>query len=424
MAVQTQKLPYGIGRISGGWLLALLVALVFTVFGGYAYAQQLIYGEVVTGMRDIGTMAGAPWGLYIAFVVYFEGVSFAGIAVAALIRLLDLDHLKPIARMAQVMTVIALILGGLGVIADVGKPGRAFINLLKYARPGSPFFGTLTIAILGFLFGALVYLYLDGRRDAALLAKVPGKFQGFYRWWAAGYQDTPEARERHERASFWLALAIIPLLVVAHSTLGFVFGLQVGRPGWFGTLQAPGFLAMAGVSGLGHLIVLAAILRKVYGLEEQIDIAVFRWLSNLLLIFTAVYVYFMVVEWLTSVYSANTAEAQLLNALLRGEYAWIFWLSVVSLLIPLVLLIGQFATGKYRIGWLVFSGVLVNVAAIGKRFLVVVPSQTHGSLMPYVIGSYSPTWVEIGVVLGLMGLGALLFMLFAKVFPIMEVEEV
>jgi len=424
MAVQTQKLPYGIGRVSGGWLLMLLAALALTVFGGYAYTQQLIYGEVVTGMRDIGTMAGAPWGLYIAFVVYFEGVSFAGIAVAALIRLFNLDHLKPIARMAQVMTVIGLILGGLGVVADVGKPGRALVNLVKYARPGSPFFGTLTIAILGFLFGALVYLYLDGRRDAALLAKVPSKLQGFYSWWAAGYQDTPEERERHARATFWLALAIIPLLVVAHTTLGFVFGLQVGRPGWFGTLQAPGFLAMAGVSGVGHLIVLAAILRKVQGAEEKIGMAVFRWLGNLLLGFTAVYVYFMAVEWLTSIYSANTAEAKLLYALLRGEYAWVFWASVVSLLIPLLLLICQFATGKYRIGWLVFSGVLVNVAAIGKRFLIVVPSQTHGSLMPYVIGSYSPTWVEIGVILGLMGLGALLFIIFMKVFPIMEVEEV
>ena len=71
----------------------------------------------------------------------------------------------------------------------------------------------------------------------------------------------------------------------------------------------------------------------------------------------------------------------------------------------------------------VVSGVLVNLAAIGKRFLIVVPSQTHGTLLPYGVGSYSPTWVEYSVILGLLALGALLYILFMKVFPIMEIPE-
>ncbi len=422
MTVQARKLPYGVGRFSGGWIAFLVALLVLTGLGIYAYAQQLSRGEIITGMRDIGTMGGAPWGLYIAFMVYFEGVGFAGIALATMIRLLNLKTLKPIARMAELLTVIALILAGLSVIADVGQPGRALVNLFKYARPGSPFFGTFAMAIVGFLIGALVYFYLDGRRDAALMAQKSDRFKGFYRWWAAGYQDTPAERERHDRASFWLAIALIPLLVVAHSTLGFVFGLQVGRPGWFGTLQAPGFVALAGVSGVGHLIILAAVLRRALGAEQKITMEVFRWLGNLLLGLTAVYLYFMAVEWLTATYSAYQGESRLLGAILSGEYAWIFWTSVALLVIPLLFLVWQFVTKKYHISLLVLSGVLVNLAAIGKRFLIVVPSQTHGTLLPYSAGSYSPTWVEYSVVGGLMGLGALLFVLFMKVFPILNVE--
>ena len=423
MTTQTQKLPYGIGRFSGGWLFFVLICIALIGLGIYAYSQQLIHGEVVTGMRDIGTMAGAPWGMFIAFVIYFEGVSFAGIAVAALIYLFNQDQMKPIARMAELMTIIGLILASMCIIADVGKPGRAIVNLLRYARPGSPFFGTLTIALVGFLIGALIYLYLDGRRDAALLAKKPGRLQGFYRLWAAGYQDTPEESERHDKATFWLSVAILPLLITAHTTLGFVFGLQVGRPGWFSTLQAPGFVILAGVSGLGLLIILAAILRKVLNQEEKIPMNIFRWLGNLLVGLTAAYLYFMVVEWLTSIYTANTAEANLINALLRGEYAWIFWASVAFLVVPLILLVWQFVTKKYSIGLLVLSGILVNLAAIGKRFLIVVPSQTHGTMLPYVTGTYNPSWVEYSVIIGLMGLGALLFVLFMKIFPIMAVEE-
>ncbi|MEE9154636.1 MAG: polysulfide reductase, partial [candidate division NC10 bacterium] len=75
------------------------------------------------------------------------------------------------------------------------------------------------------------------------------------------------------------------------------------------------------------------------------------------------------------------------------------------------------------LGVIVLSGVLVNLAAIGKRVLIVLPSQTHGTLLPYVTGSYSPTWVEYSVILGLLALGALLYTLFMKVFPIMEIPE-
>ncbi len=423
MTVRTERLPYGVGRLTGGWYVLIGVLLAFVVLGLYAYSRQLAVGEAVTGMRDIGTMGGATWGLYVAFVVYFVGVSFAGITVAALIRLMNLEFLKPIARMAEVLTVIALILGAFSILADVGRPLRAILNLFRYARPQSPFFGTFTLVISGYLFASLVYLYLDGRRDAALLARIPGKLQGFYRAWAAGYRDTPAERERHERASFWLAIAILPLLVTAHSTLGFVFGIQVGRPGWFSALQAPGFVLLAGVSGVGLLIVIAAILRKVLNVPDQLSPQVFRWLANFLMVLTVAYLYFVIVELLTTTYAAHYHEVEVSRALLVGEYAWLYWASLAFLVVPFLVLFAQFITQRYNIPLIVLSGMLVNLAAIGKRYLIVVPSQTHGTLLPYGTGAYAPTWVEYSIVLGLFALGALLFVLFVKLFPIMEVPE-
>jgi molybdopterin-containing oxidoreductase family membrane subunit len=419
-----ERLPYGIGQWSAGWIAVTGLSLAVLALGVFAWTRQLIEGEVVTGMRNIGTMQGATWGLYIAFVVYFVGVSFAGITIAAMIRLFNLEHLRPISRMAELLTVIALILGGLSVLVDLGQPFRALINLPLYGRPMSPFFGTFTLVISGYLFGSLVYLYLAGRRDAAICAeRSTGALQKFHRLWAAGYRDTPAERQRHQKASFWLAIAIIPLLVTAHSTLGFVFGLQIGRPGWHSALQAPGFVILAGVSGVGHIIVIAAILRRVLRAEGQLNERVFRWLANLLLVLTIGYLYFMVVEWLTTSYAAGHPEASVAAAGLTGEYAWLFWLSVASLAIPAVLLFRQFVTGRYSLGGIVLSGVLVNLAAIGKRVLLVVPSQTHGTLLPYLTGWYSPTWVEYSVTLSLLALGAFLYILFMKVFPIMEIQE-
>ena len=147
MTTQTEKLPYGVGHFSRGWKVLIIVLLILMGVGGYAYYLQYTQGEVVTGMRNLGTMGGATWGVYISFLVYFIGLSFAGISIAAMIRLLGLEKIKPIARMAEALTVIALILGAFCILVDVGQPLRAITNLFRYARPASPFFGTFTLVI-------------------------------------------------------------------------------------------------------------------------------------------------------------------------------------------------------------------------------------------------------------------------------------
>jgi hypothetical protein len=200
---------------------------------------------------------------------------------------------------------------------------------------------------------------------------------------------------------------------------GFIFGLMVGRPGWFSALQAPGFVVMAGVSGVGMLILIAAFLRRALGETERLGERVFRWLSTFLMVLVLVYLYFMVVELLTSTYTGHSHEVQLTLSLLWGEYAWLYWGAVGALvgsvLVPLL--------WRSSIASAVVAGLLVNVAAIAKRVLIVVPSQTHGGLLPYGTGSYTPTWVEYSIVVGLFALGTLLYSIFVKVFPIMEIEE-
>ncbi|MFQ5873935.1 MAG: dehydrogenase, partial [Dehalococcoidia bacterium] len=118
--VARASIPYGVGKFTARWSLFMAVAAFGTLFGLYAFLVQLSEGLVVTGLRDVGTMGGSPWGLYISFDVYFVGISFAGITMAAMIRLLDLKHLQPVARMAEVLTVVSLILATLSVLPDLG----------------------------------------------------------------------------------------------------------------------------------------------------------------------------------------------------------------------------------------------------------------------------------------------------------------
>ena len=420
---QERELPQGIGRLSTGWLVFFAAMAVVTVVGIVAYLQQLGSGLVVTGMRGLGTGGGATWGLYVAYYVYFIGVSFAGISVAALIRIFRIEKLESVARMGELLTVVSLILAALAILADLERPWRAIVNLFEFGRPQSPFFGTFSLVIAGYLFASLVYLYVSSRRDAARLALRPSPFRGLYRFLAAGYEDTPEQRTIDRRTTFWLAVAILPLLVIAHSTVGFVFGLQAGRPGWFGSLQAPGFVVLAGVSGIGNLIMLAAIVRWATKTERRITVDAFAWLGKLLLGLLLTYLYFMAVEVLTITYQAGEAEQALSDALLKGTYAWMFWGAIVSLVAAAVVLTWKALARTWTIGAVFAAGVLVNIGAVAKRYLIVVPSQTHGQLLPYPIGSYTPNWVEFAVVFGLFSLGALMIGVFMKVFPIVPLEE-
>lgn len=412
-------LPQGIGRSSARlWALVLLL-LVIVALGVSAITLQLREGEIVTNMRTLGA-GGAPWGVYISFLVYFIGVAFAGVFLAALTRLLRIEVLEPFSRMGVVLTVTAIALGGSCILADLGDPLNGLMNLPRYARISSPFFGTFTLVVGGFLFPSLVFLYLTGRADAAECApRARGSLLGLlYRGWASGFQGTAAERARHERASFWLSLAILPLLLMEKSTLGLIFGIQGGRPGWYSALQAPGFVVLAGISGLGVLVVLAALVRWALDLGEALPRAGFRMLGNFTWVLTFIYLYFMILEEVTANYAASAADVGVAHEVVFGAYSPVFWTVVATLVIPLILLFIQFVRGTSSIALVVISGLLVNVAAMLKRYLIVVPSQTHGSLLPYPVGHYVPNGNEVAVILGLMALGALMITFFVKVFPI------
>jgi molybdopterin-containing oxidoreductase family membrane subunit len=395
--------------------VVLCSALV--AWGASSFVRQTELGFISTALRSPG-QGGAAWGLYVAFDVVFVGISFAGITVAAIARLFRVEALEPVTRIAELLTITALLAGGCVIVADLGRPGVGLVHLPEFANPRSPFFGTFTLVIAGYLFSSLVFFLLSGRADAAALAaqNPGGPLARFYRLWASGYRDTDPERRRHRRVTYVLALTILPLLITAHSTLGFIFGIQVGRPGWYGSLQAPGFVVMAGVSGTGVLILLTVGLRKLFGLAIP-DVAI-RWLGNFMWILGAVYLYFMAADELTAGYAAPEAERHVAQQLTSGRFAPLFWATVVSLLLAVLIPFLLYLRRKTSVGWVAAAAAFANVAAVLKRFLIVVPSQVEGALLPVERATYTPSLIEVGIVSGLVGFVLLLILVFARIFPL------
>jgi Ni/Fe-hydrogenase subunit HybB-like protein len=385
---------------------------------GYAWFVQLSQGLVVTGMRDIP--GGSAWGVYMVNFVFFIGITHAGIAIASGIRLLKVKEYVPIARIAELLTIFSLMVAGISIVLDLGRPDRVFNIVLEYTeRVGeSPVVWDIT-AIATYLIFAITYLYIEMREDLARLAGRV-KFQRLYRLLLPMYEQGE--RQRIERIVWWASIFNFPIMVMVHTTVAWVFGLMPARPGWYSAIMGPYYVAGAVLSGIAAVIVAAAIFRRVFNWQEVIGPKIFKGLGRFLAWVTIIYLYFVLAEQLTVRYSGPPAEMQVSNAVVQFQYAWAFWLQVGALSIAFVIyFLPTVRPSAFRVWTTVFASALVVVTLWVTRFLIVVPSLTNPYLYP--TGVYAPTWVEWSLVGGGFVIVAFLFTLFTKVFPILPITE-
>ncbi len=67
--------------------------------------------------------------------------------------------------------------------------------------------------------------------------------------------------------------------------------------------------------------------------------------------------------------------------------------------------------------------IFVNIGMWFERFVIIVTS-LHRDYLPSSWLYYSPTWVEIGIYVGTMGIFMTLFLLFCRFFPAIAIAEV
>lgn len=404
------------GPLFWAWFALLLAGAVWFVFN---WAHQITAGHVLSGQ---GTR-GAVWGITVANIVHLIGISHVGIAISAVVRIMRLERYRQLARLAEFVTLAALLTAVLNIALDVGRPDRFIVNVFWYGRWHSPFVWSMTV-ISTYLVGSLVYLYLAMRRDIACMAAVAPRRAGFYRALSLGYRDTPSERARNGRTVWWLAVIILPIMVSVHSVYGLIFGMQAGRPGWFNPLQAPYFVLGAIVSGFSAMIIVAALVRRLFGWEEQLPPRMFKGLGIFLGFVTLLYMYFFFSEQLTASYAAPTRETQVASELLSGRYASLFWPVVLAgLVLPFWALFIQGASKRIvSIRLTVTCAVLINVAMWMKRFFLVVPSFMHPHL-PLRVAPYEPSSHEWQLVLGSYAFAALIYTVLLKTLPSLEFPE-
>ena len=403
--------------------LMLLLATLSGI-GIYKYTQQFEQGLTVTGLTN-----DVFWGLYLTNFVFFIGISHAGTLISAILRVTGADWRTPITRLAEEITIIALVFGIVSVIIDMGRMDRVY-HVIVYGRIVSPLIWDV-ISIGFYLVGSLLFLYIPLIPDLAYYRdNLPDKYRVrrfFYRIFALGWKGTPEQREILEKNIRKMSYIIIPVAVSVHTVVSWIMSLT-WRVGWRSTIFGPYFVVGAIFSGLATLLMAMVAFTFFAKLEEFITREHFVQLAKLLFVFTVMYMYLSIAEYLTIGYTSELAEIELLHELLYGEYALLFWYFMLGgLIIPAILLLTVIfkdsLSDKMTLLLIFIASSMINLGMWLKRYLITVPTLARPTLDEG-WHEYIPTEVEIWILVSKFASFILFFIILMKLFPIISLWEV
>ena len=402
------------------WLLVVFLS-VLVLWGLFAWGYLIYWG-----MGTAGINRPVYWGLFIATFVFWVGISHAGTMISAVLRLLKADWRRPITRGAEAMTSFALMMAGLFPFIHLGRVWKFYWmvpypnNRFMWPNFQSPLMWDM-VAISTYFIGSTLYLYLALIPDLAMARDHPGKWrQKLYRILSLGWRGTEAEWHKLHRALSIFSVAIIPIFLSVHSIVAWDFAVTI-QPRWHSTIFAPYFVIGAIYSGLAALALILVIVRKGMQLQEFLRAEHFNALGKLILVAGLAWVYFWFAGFIVEWYGNEPVTRELIHEEVAGSLAPLFYLQMSANLIPIFMLI--FKKVRTTPWLLLVAAILVNVGMFTERVLIVIGSLQR-NFMPFNWGEYSPTWVEVSIVVMTFAGFALLYTIFSRIFPYVPVWEI
>jgi dimethyl sulfoxide reductase membrane subunit len=358
-------------RKSSGLTIWLGITGLLTLIGIAAWIVQLVKGIGVTNQSNL-----EPWGIYVAGFIFFMGVSAGSLVLAALPVLFDLPKFRPYARIAAFVALVSLVIGGLFIMVDIGKPDRLW-RLIRFAHLGSPMLWDLLVTILYLIISTLFLRRLMSGN------KTDGILKGLA----------------------WVAL----VAGLADMVTGFVFATQVARAFWYSAVQPISFF-VAALASAGAIILLVMVVLKAAG-QVSLECCDLQPVGNLTAIALVIDLVLVVSEIVTLAFTRSTSSLELVGFMLASP---LFWIEVVTAVIAIVLLLLAATRGNPI--WVSVAAVLALVDLAVKRFLFIQmgfaePNIRYAGVQIFPNAPYVPSLVEWGLVIGLVGLFSLLMVI-------------
>ncbi|MBS1763785.1 MAG: polysulfide reductase NrfD [Bacteroidetes bacterium] len=380
-----------------------------------------------TGLGVWGLNKTIGWAWDITNFVWWVGIGHAGTLISAILLLFRQKWRLSINRSAEAMTIFAVICAASFIVVHMGRPWVAY-----WPFPLANQFGSLWInfnsplvwdvfAISTYFSVSLVFWYTGLIPDFAIVrdrAKTKVR-KFFYTILSFGWVGSAKNWQRFEEVSLVLAGLATPLVLSVHSVVSMDFATSL-VPGWHTTIFPPYFVAGAIFSGFAMVQTLLIITRKVLNLEEYITIYHIDMMNRIILITGSIVGCAYLTEFFIAWYSGVEFEQYAFINRATGPYWWAYWsMMTCNVISPQLMWSSKLRTNLFVT---FFLSIIVNIGMWFERFVIIVTS-LHRDYIPSSWAMFHPTWVEIGLFIGSLGLFFVPFLLFTRFFPVIAMSE-
>lgn len=404
------------------WKVGFALSVTFLLFGVFCILWTIWHG---IGTWNLNRTIG--WGWDITNFVWWIGIGHAGTLISAILLLFRQKWRTGVNRAAEAMTIFAVICAALFPGIHVGRAWVVFY-FFPYPNTRGPLWPNFNSPLLWDLFAistyftvSLLFWYTGLVPDFATVRdRAKGLRRRIYNILSFGWTGSAKHWQRWESLSLILAGIATPLVLSVHTIVSFDFATSV-IPGWHTTIFPPYFVAGAIFSGFAMVLTLMIVTRKLLNLEQYITIGHIESMNKVILVTGTIVGVAYLTELFVAWYSGYVYEQFAFFNRAVGPYWWsYFGMMFCNVISPQI-----FWSRKMRrnVAVTFFVSIVINIGMWFERF-VIIGTTLARDYLPSSWSYYSPTWVEIGIFLGTIGIFFTLYLLFTRVAPVVAIAEV
>ncbi|GLR19696.1 NrfD/PsrC family molybdoenzyme membrane anchor subunit [Portibacter lacus] len=404
------------------WVIAFITSVSVFAFGLFCITWTIWHG---IGTWNLNRTIG--WGWDITNFVWWIGIGHAGTLISAILLLFRQKWRTGVNRAAEAMTIFAVLCAALFPGIHVGRAWVVFY-FFPYPNTRGPLWPNFDSPLLWDLFAistyftvSLLFWYTGLVPDFATVRdRAKGFRKKIYNTLSFGWTGSAKHWQRFESLSLILAGIATPLVLSVHTIVSFDFATSV-IPGWHTTIFPPYFVAGAIFSGFAMVLTLMIITRKVLNLQDYITIEHIESMNKVILVTGTIVGVAYLTELFIAWYSQYPYEQFAFFNRALGPYWWsYFGMMFCNVITP------QFFWSKKlrrNIGLTFFLSIIINIGMWFERFVIIATTLARDYL-PSSWSFYVPSWVEIGIFIGTMGMFFTMYLIFVRVAPVVAIAEV
>ncbi len=410
------------GKANRLWYILFTISVL-----GFMWGIGCLSYTIGVGIGAWGSNNGVDWAWDITNFVWWIGIGHAGTLISAVLLLFRQKWRMAINRSAEAMTIFAVLCAAIFVTLHTGRP---WLDYWLFPLPNQ--FGSLwpnfnspllwdVFAVSTYATVSIVFWYIGLIPDFAMIRDrlVSPKAKKTYALLSFGWGGNVRHWSRFEEVSLVLAGLSTPLVFSVHSIVSFDFATSV-VPGWHTTIFPPYFVSGAVFSGFAMVLTLMLIVRKVYKLEAYITIKHVEYMNIVIIVTGSI----VGVAYLTELFVAWYSGVEWEQYAFLNRATGPMWWSYAAMMTCNVISPQLFWFKKLRTS-LVFTFILSIVVNIGmwfERFVIIVPTLCR-TYLPSTWNTYSPSFIDVGIFVGTIGMFFTLFLLYTRTFPVIAQAE-